>query len=210
MAKTQPEPGPYNVILISFDTMRRDVLHCYGCRKRTSPNLDRLAAEGVLFTDAIVNCGWTLPQHITMLTGLHPLRHKVYYVVRKCRLAARFRTLAEIFREHGYLTFGFANTNRYGGGWEYGFWRGMRHYTTVFPGNNMMEQVVEPVTWAMRMAGVSPFFIYIHAHSSSTSTPTTRTNRSRLRSRSARSGAAATGTATRARSPTWTTTSVRS
>ena len=104
------------MILISFDTLRRDHVHAYGHRKRLSPVLDRLARQGVLFKDAVVNCGWTLPQHVTLLTGLYPISHGLIFLRRRCRLAARFRTLAEVFEENGYVTLGFGNRNAFGGG----------------------------------------------------------------------------------------------
>ena len=158
------EKGPFNVILIAFDTLRRDHLHVHGHPKELSPNLDRLAADGVLFSEAVVNCGWTLPQHITLLTGIYPIKHGLICLSQSCELAEHFRTLAEIFQENGYLTFGFGNQNAYGGGWQYGFYRGMRSYSTVFPYNNMMEKVVEPVVWSMGLAGETPFFMYIHTN----------------------------------------------
>jgi len=152
------------VILISFDTLRRDYVHAYGHPKPLSPVMDRLAKQGVLFRDAVVNCGWTLPQHMTMLTGLHPIRHRLIYIKRRCRLAARFPTLAEIFRAHGYVTLGFGNRNAYGGGWQYGFHRGMQSYTTVFPFNNMMEQAAPFVASSLRLVGPNPFFLYVHTN----------------------------------------------
>jgi len=158
------EKGPINVILISFDTLRRDYLHVYGHEKELSPNLDKLAANGVLLSDAMVNCGWTLPQHITLMTGLYPIKHGLIYLAEPCRLSENFHPLAEIFQQNGYLTFGFGNQNGYGGGWQYGFYRGMRSYSTVFPYNNMMEKVVEPVISSLRLAGSTPFFIYIHTN----------------------------------------------
>lgn len=153
-----------NVILISFDTLRNDFLGCYGYPKKISPNLDALASEGVMFKDAVVNCGWTLPQHMTMNTGAHPLRHNLIYLSKLNVLSNEVKTLAEVFRAHGYVTFGFGNKNRYGGGWEYGFYKGMNHYTTVFSYNNMMELLPEPFSWALNMAGSNPFFVYIHTN----------------------------------------------
>ncbi len=154
-----------NVILISFDTLRQDFLSCYGYPKPLSPNLDQLADEGVIFTDAVVNCGWTLPQHISMITGTHPLKHKVIYLRKRCSLPTSIKTLAELFRQEGYVTFGFANTNPYGGGnWGYGFYRGMYYYNTLFPLNNMMELLPEVLLGTVKMAGPKPFFIYIHVN----------------------------------------------
>ncbi len=156
--------GPLNVILVSFDTLRRDYVHAYGHPKALSPTMDKLATEGTLFENAVVNCGWTLPQHMTLVTGLFPVKHRIIFLRRRCRLRERYRTLAEIFRESGYLTFGFGNQNAYGGGWRYGFYRGMSHYTTIFPFNNMMEQAVEPVIGCLRLVGSRPFFMYIHTN----------------------------------------------
>jgi len=154
----------FNVILISFDTLRQDYLGCYGYPKTISPHLDQMADRGVIFKDARVNCGWTLPQHITMITGTHPLKHRLIYLKRRCSLSKRINTLAENFVRKGYRTFGFANANGFGGGWRYGFWRGMYHYTNIFPYNNMMELLPEAVSWAFRMNGSAPFFMYIHTN----------------------------------------------
>lgn len=154
----------FNVILISFDTLRGDYLGCYGYPKSVSPYLDQLAERGIIFKDVRVNCGWTLPQHITMITGTHPLKHKCIYLRRRCSIPRSITTLAENFAKKGYRTFGFANANGYGGGWQYGFWRGMHHYTTIFPYNNMMELLPEAVAWVFRMSASTPFFIYIHTN----------------------------------------------
>ncbi len=153
----------FNVILVSFDTLRRDHLACYGHPKPLSPHLDQLAKRGVLFTDAVVNCGWTLPQHMTIMTGTHPLKHRLIYLDGG-KLKKSLMTLGEIFQSMGYTCFGFANANRYGGGWEYGFWRGMHHYTTVFPQNNMMEFLPESIFCALNIISSKPFFLYIHTN----------------------------------------------
>ena len=42
-----------NIILITLDTTRRDRLGCYGYRRPTSPNLDRLAADSLVYAQAI-------------------------------------------------------------------------------------------------------------------------------------------------------------
>ena len=154
----------YNVVLISLDTLRRDHLRAYGHPKKLSPEIDRLAKTGALFSDCVVNCGWTLPQHMTLVTGTVPLKHGLVFLEKQKRLSNRIRTLAEIFRDQGYVTLGFGNRNGYGGGWEYGFERGMRHYTTIFPYNNMMEQAVDHISVALKSAKGSPFFLYIHTN----------------------------------------------
>lgn len=64
-------PRP-NVLLISIDTLRADRLGTYGHGRSTSPNLDRLAAEGVRYERAMAPTPWTLPSHAAMLTGVDP------------------------------------------------------------------------------------------------------------------------------------------
>ncbi|GAH64092.1 unnamed protein product, partial [marine sediment metagenome] len=54
-----------------------------------------------MFNNASINCGWTLPQHITMLTGTHPLKHKLIYLQKRCALSRRIYTLAECFQKKG-------------------------------------------------------------------------------------------------------------
>ena len=67
---------PLNLILISVDTLRADRLGCYGYARDTSPAIDRFAGGAVLFRQTIAESPWTLPSHYTMLTGLHPERHR--------------------------------------------------------------------------------------------------------------------------------------
>lgn len=69
--------APPNILLISIDTLRADHLGCYGHERSTSPNLDELAREGVLFERALSSSSWTLPAHTTMLTGLATSAHGV-------------------------------------------------------------------------------------------------------------------------------------
>ena len=65
------------VLLISIDTLRADDLGAYGCPRFTSPVIDGIAREGVVFEDVTAPAAWTLPSHTSMLTGLYPTRHGV-------------------------------------------------------------------------------------------------------------------------------------
>jgi arylsulfatase A-like enzyme/Tfp pilus assembly protein PilF len=89
-----------NVIIITLDTMRWDRLGAYGDRAAQTPNLDRLASEGVLFEQAITSVPLTLPAHSTIFTGKLPPRHSVRdnggYV-----LDPKHRTLATMLKEAG-------------------------------------------------------------------------------------------------------------
>ena len=68
-----PDGAP--IILVSIDTLRADHVSAYGYARSTTPNLDRLAAQGVLFRRVISPSGWTLPAHASLFTGVLPSRH---------------------------------------------------------------------------------------------------------------------------------------
>lgn len=101
--------GIRHVVLISIGTCRADHLSCYGFNQPTTPNMDGIAAEGVLFENVISPVPITLPAHISMLTGTTPLSHGVHdnmnYVLTNDQL-----TLAEIFKNHDFLTGGIVST----------------------------------------------------------------------------------------------------
>jgi len=88
------------VILISIDTLRADRLPAYGYGRGSTPHIDALAREGVLFEDAISHCPLTLPAHASLLSGLLPPRHGVRDNVGY-RLKDEHRTLATRFRAAG-------------------------------------------------------------------------------------------------------------
>ncbi|HSM12777.1 MAG TPA: sulfatase [Thermoanaerobaculia bacterium] len=73
----QPEAPPPNIVLISIDSLRPDHLGLYGYQRPTSPELDRIAADAVVFERAWSTTTWTLPSHLSMLTGLVPSAHGV-------------------------------------------------------------------------------------------------------------------------------------
>lgn len=56
-------PDRPNVVLLVLDTVRRDHLGCYGDQRGLTPFLDELAAEGVVYEDAVATAPWTLPTH---------------------------------------------------------------------------------------------------------------------------------------------------
>ena len=71
------DPSRPDIVLVSIDSLRPDHLSAYGHDRPTSPALDALAARGLRFTDARSASPWTLPAHLTMLTGLWPTEHQV-------------------------------------------------------------------------------------------------------------------------------------
>jgi arylsulfatase len=64
-----------NVLLVVVDALRRDVLGCYGNLRVKTPNVDRLAAEGVVFENAFTQAPFTTSSFGSILTGKYPRRH---------------------------------------------------------------------------------------------------------------------------------------
>jgi arylsulfatase A-like enzyme len=107
----QAESGPPNVVLLIIDTLRSDLLGCYGCSEDLSPEIDELAREGVVFEDVLAQCSWTRPSIGSMVTGLYPRTIGIYKETYDV-LAEEHLTLAEILRDNGYNTLGItANPN---------------------------------------------------------------------------------------------------
>ena len=100
-----------NVILISLDQLRADQLHCLGNPRLTSPNLDRLAEQGVRFSHFYSVAPWTAPSYASLMTSLFPSRHGVtlFWHPDYSLVSPNVPMLAEIFKAQGYHTAAFVN-----------------------------------------------------------------------------------------------------
>jgi len=101
-----PQKAP-NILLIVLDTLRADRIGAYGYSRPTTPFLDRLAKESVLFEAAFANSSWTLPSHASMFTGRLPSEHGAVLLPEELP----FPTIAEVLASKGYATAGFASNN---------------------------------------------------------------------------------------------------
>jgi len=106
--KKEPAPLPpledLNVLLIVIDTLGAGHVGHLAGGLDTTPNIDRLAAEGVAFTRAQAPSPWTQPSIASLLTGRTPSHHGVLHLFD--RLAKRNETLAEMIGELGHATSG--------------------------------------------------------------------------------------------------------
>lgn len=161
IAPQQVKPVP--VILISIDTLRADHLHCYGYERPTSPNIDALARDGVLFSRVYAPSSWTLPSHVSLLTSLYCFNHQVETGLD--RLSPELITLADIFRENGYYCAAFT-----GGGFlstVYGYSRGFDLYRDDLGGVFQQEgaaQVAQATLEWLNQSKDLPFFLFIHTY----------------------------------------------
>jgi arylsulfatase len=106
------------VILISLDTVGARHSSVYGYPRRTTPRLEEFAAEAVVFERCLANSTWTLPSHMSLMTGLYPAVHALQPandasaspdLWESWQLDERRWTLAESLRAAGYATAGFVD-----------------------------------------------------------------------------------------------------
>ncbi len=101
-----------NVLLVTLDTSRADHFGCYGYGLDTTPHFDRLADDGILFTQAIAQASLTMVSHASFFTGLYPPGHglRVAYAAGGYRLDDGVATTASVLRDHGWRTQAFLSS----------------------------------------------------------------------------------------------------
>lgn len=123
-----------NILLFVVDTLRADHLGCYGYFRDTSPNIDQLAGEGVLFKNHYASGVPTGPGFTSIMTGLFPVNHGFYLtpwnVPNSYQLDDNILTLAEIMWENGYLTAAFDNLVNFRSHMKH-FIRGYEYYVNA-------------------------------------------------------------------------------
>lgn len=156
-----PAGAAKSLVLISLDTTRADHLHCYGYPLPTSPTLDRLASEGVLFENVITQAVNTGPSHATMFTGLLPMAHQVRF--NGVPLSIEFDTLATLLAKAGYKTAAFVSGYTLLAS-QSGLQRGFEVYDDQFTGQDRRaaETVDRALAWLKGVAPDKPYFLFVH------------------------------------------------
>lgn len=148
-----------SIVLITADTLRADRLGCYGSLTTRTPNVDRLAAEGMLFENAASPMPLTRPSHFSLFTSLYPRDHGV--VDNAIPLPADLDTLPEMLRDNGYETAAFVGTALLGEG--SGADRGFQVLDAPRQRQRRGETVIEKaITWLTRRSTDQPFFLWVH------------------------------------------------
>jgi len=150
------KPNNFNVLLISIDALRPDHLSCYGYKRNTSPNIDKLAKEGVLFTQAIAQSSHTPPSVSSILTSAMPNAH----LLRQWGnfLNPELTTITKVLKSKGYKTiFEGQNCN-----FQEGL-PGFSKYFDVFYENLDSEIITNKIIEFINIeCKDKPFFIWAH------------------------------------------------
>jgi arylsulfatase A-like enzyme len=168
-----------HILLVTLDTTRADHLGCYGYSRATSPTLDALAGESIVYTNARSTSSWTLPAHASLFTGRFPSSHGARYDVegdhvladsiqaprgiRARGLAGGQETLSEGLGRAGYATAAVV-----AGPWllrTFGLARGFEHYDDAgildYAGRSADDVTDAAIRW---LAGRDdrPFFLFVN------------------------------------------------
>ena len=91
-----------NICILIVDCLRADHLGCYGYKKNTSPNMDRIAATNTKFENAYSQSNWTAPSFYSMIAGKYPTSVAITWLDQK--INPYFKVLPEYLAEKGFLT----------------------------------------------------------------------------------------------------------
>lgn len=101
------KPAQQNVVIIYADDLGFGDLGCYGSRKIDTPNLDRLCAEGLKFTNAYSTSAVCTPARFSILTGRYPFRNDQAHILpgdAGCIIKRELDTVPKLFQRAGYHT----------------------------------------------------------------------------------------------------------
>lgn len=170
-------PRP-NIVFIVVDSLRRDHLSHFGYFRITSPQIDRLCQQGVLFRRVISQSSQTGPSVSSFWTGLYPCHHGIqlysynqsYHPFKRDvapHLDPQHKTLAEYLQDNGYTTMAFVANP-----WlrtEFGFDQGFDLYLWLanVEGQQLIQAFKESISKVLnsfqsRSSGSRPFFAYLH------------------------------------------------
>jgi len=159
-----------NIVLITIDTLRADHLTPYGYKRNTSPFLDKLAKESIIFKDAVSQCGSTPQSLSSIMTGLYPytddllIQNGPFWFLKKDNI-----TLGQILRERGYITH--AITSSIQSSASTGMELGFETFDGIHVGEDIEKsprRIAEEITglavdWLTnRQNRKKPFFLWLH------------------------------------------------
>ena len=156
----------FNIVLITIDTLRADHLSCYGYDRETSPNIDNIAKQGILFKHAIAPSSWTVPSMVSLFTSVYPVNHGVIHGIaprsnpRKQQIFSKeLTTLTEAIKSYGYTTFGVASNIHLSE--KFGFARGFDYFKWLsgLPAHAVNESVD---SWESEIKNSDKFFLWVH------------------------------------------------
>ena len=166
-APTSTAPSSYNIVLIVSDALRPDHLGCYGYPRATSPNIDRLASEGIRCLQVISQSSATGAAHAALLTSRLPTDFGI--LGNRGTLPEATQSLPKVLRENGYATAAFVSNPVLSNKQMPGIERGFQVYDVRLPSSEPNRPVARrdckdtnaaALRWLAKAR--EPFFLWVH------------------------------------------------
>ncbi len=153
-------PQRAGILVVSLDTLRADRLGAWGSTAGLTPNLDRFAAESVVFDRAFAQSNETLYSHAALFTSRYPDRLDA--MDGTFRVPASTPTLADAFTGAGWATAGFVAGGHLSR--SFGLDRGFAQWDDTSSWGSLRETSALALHWLDTRQGEAPFFLFVHAY----------------------------------------------
>ena len=153
-----------NIVLITIDTLRTDHLSCYGYERNTTPHIDAIAEQGIIFRNVVAPSSWTAPSMASLFTSTYPINHGMVHGINQRKrmqevLSGDLTTLPEILQKKGYTTFGVSSNHNLTE--EFGFSRGFDYFEYLgWQNADMVNKTVS--SWEKAIKQSEQYFLWIH------------------------------------------------
>jgi arylsulfatase len=155
-----PREGPPDIIVVCMDTLRADRLGAYGNQDGLSPNIDRFAAEAVVFDDAYAVANETLYSHAALFTSRYAT--ETGPIFESFRLGEELPTLAGVLGLYDYQSAAFT-----GGGHmspDFGLGRGFDRYERAASWGSLFHSVPKALSWFDQRDPGRPSLLFVHGY----------------------------------------------
>jgi len=149
-----------NLVIFGIDSLRADHMSCYGYHRLTTPHIDKVASEGVLFENAYSPYIPTTPGYTTMLTGMDVMTHEMVSLRPKGPIDPNIRLLPEILHEKGYVSASVGLDDFYRGFDKYESYEAWMAWEDA-PGHKAEFLNDKALPFLEEMVGKQPFFLFM-------------------------------------------------
>jgi arylsulfatase A-like enzyme len=149
-----------NLVLVVIDTLRADHLGTYGHDSPTSPRIDELAEQSLVFDCMYSQAPWTKPSIASLFTSLQPSQHRVVEEGTDNQLSESLITLAEVLSEAGYRTCGVSQNPHIQS--TTGFAQGFGEFIGLSGQESGANSMFEAGRDFLDQESEEPFFLYLH------------------------------------------------
>ncbi|MHB1684493.1 MAG: sulfatase family protein, partial [Bacilli bacterium] len=159
------------IVYLDIDSLRPDHLSCYGYPRRTSPNIDSIAARGVRFSQAFCASSPCVPSRASFVSGRFAINHGAlthwgpggrFYYPEGGGHSGRYPFFARYIREAGYKTVTFSSFgDRHVAPWFFSGWNEVHNFTLKSGNENADEVNSHVIPWLREFGAEDDYFLHI-------------------------------------------------